>query len=45
MQILYQMLSIVIGAVYSFAVTYIIVYTIGLIPFMRLRLNEEEEKM
>jgi ammonia channel protein AmtB len=45
MQILYQLLSIVVASVWSFVITFIILQFIGLIPFMRLKLTEDEEEM
>ena len=43
MRILYQLLSIVVVAAWSFVVTYGILELIKRTPFLKLRLNEFEE--
>jgi ammonium transporter, Amt family len=43
MQFLYQLLSVVVCAAWSFVWTFIILKAIDYMPFMRLRLNEWEE--
>ena len=45
MQIVYQLLSIVVVALWSFIFTFIILQVIDLLPFVRLKLTEKEEEM
>ena len=45
MQIIYQLLSIVVVALWSFIFTFIILQVIDLLPFVRLKLTEKEEEM
>ena len=45
MQIIYQLLSIVVVALWSFVLTFAILTFIGLIPFIKLKLTAEEEEM
>jgi len=45
MQICYQLFSILIVALWSFILTFIILQLIDLLPFIRLKLSEQEEEM
>lgn len=45
MQILYQLLSAVVAGVWSFVLTFVILQILGLIPFLRLKLTEQEEEL
>jgi len=44
MQILYQLLSIVVVALWSFVWTYAILWTINKVPFLPLQMNQWEER-
>lgn len=43
MQILYQLLAAVVASLWAFCVTFIILQVIGFMPFLRLKLTEQEE--
>jgi Amt family ammonium transporter len=45
MQILYQLLSSVVAGAWSFVLTLIILQILGTIPFLRLKLTEQEEAL
>lgn len=45
MQILYQLLSSVVAGAWSFLLTLIILQILGIIPFLRLKLTEQEEAL
>jgi len=45
MQLCYQSLSVVVVASWSFSLTFLILILIGFIPFIKLKLTEEEEEM
>ena len=45
MQICYQLLSIVVPASWAFVMTFLILQLIGFIPFIKLKLSEQEEEM
>lgn len=45
MQILYQLLSVVVTAVWAFTFTFLIFLAIKIMPFIRLNLTEEEERI
>jgi ammonia channel protein AmtB len=44
MQVLYQLTEIVVCAAWSFVISYIILSVIKLIPFLKLRVDEDHEK-
>ena len=45
MQILYQLLSVVVTAAWAFIFTFLIFLLIKVLPFIRLKLTEEEERI
>lgn len=45
MQIVYQLLAIVVAAIWSFMITFTFAKLIDFIPFLKLRLNEKEQEL
>ena len=44
-QVAIQLLSVVVAASWAFILTFVILQLVGLVPFLRLKLTEEEEKI